>query len=864
MNNFIKQIFSSLASPENIQRMKEKLPLEFPEAMENSFMTYMLERSYLEDVANNEQFKVSDTLGWRGGWLKINRIPIHPSNEEKYDLLARWQATLATLHTWNEKIVFVLRRQAGHTSLYIGTSGASLQKAQERGETALNNNMPGIDVEKVESNEMIDLIQNIATSSHIGAVTGIPSFRENTHYNVLQTLDQIAFGIRDYDGEEANFTLMVIADPIKDTDTSDIIRRYQKMGSDIHTDVRHTLGETSQVGRSKSNTLGIGGLLKSAGELASILAGVPLAGEILSYIIGGEVNYQSGSSISFSRNTGSETLNKFAEYTEKLTDMHATRLRDGRSMGFWNAGVYVLGNRETDVNTLLGMLRSIYSGDKSYIEPVRIHQFRPEAINSVRENLLKMNLIPIQRPDIKDNETEWHTLGQNYQYLSTPVNTSELSLLTSLPRKDVPGLRFVKTAVRFANNPGSNLGQEVLSMGRIIDTGVEQKNEYKIDVHSLVRHSLIVGGTGCGKTTTCKTIINEVLSKNIPVLIIEPAKDEYVRWAIEQRKQGHAINIFMPGQEGEEFSRLKLNPFQPAAIKGAPIDMLSRCEQFTALINASLPASDVLPVLIDETFYSYLKNQPFGYDFINGEMAQLEGDYPKLDGLTATAKDVMKNRGYSEEVSRGLSAALETRFNYLTRGKRGRIMNVYHSTTWTKLFQDTTVVNLSKLANAKDKALIMSLLMLALYEYRISAYTYDEDYRKKAQSNKLQHLTVVEEAHNVLTKPGNDIQGTGNPQQVVADLFGNMLSEIRSYGEGLMIVDQVPTRLIPDAIKNTNYKIVHRMTSPDDCEVMEAALALRKEQRGIIPLLAQGQVLIAGDRDDAASWVKIHKPNINL
>ena len=144
-------------------------------------------------------------------------------------------------------------------------------------------------------------------------------------------------------------------------------------------------------------------------------------------------------------------------------------------------------------------------------------------------------------------------------------------------------------------------------------------------------------------------------------------------------------------------------------------------------------------------------------------------------------------------------------------------MNVYHSSSWADLFQEVTVVNLSKLANAKDKALIMSLLMLSLYEYRISAYTYDSEYRKKAQSNKLQHLTVVEEAHNVLTKPSADTQGTGNPQQVVADLFGNMLSEIRSYGEGLMIVDQVPTKLISDTIKNTNYKIVHRMTAPDDC-----------------------------------------------
>ena len=224
----------------------------------------------------------------------------------------------------------------------------------------------------------------------------------------------------------------------------------------------------------------------------------------------------------------------------------------------------------------------------------------------------------------------------------------------------------------------------------------------------------------------------------------------------------------------------------------------------------------------------------------------------------------MDGRGYSQEVANGLAAALETRFKYLVRGKRGEVLNVYRSTPFNKLFNEPTVINLSKIANQKDKALIMSLLMLSLYEYRISAYNYDEEYRLKAQENKLLHLTVVEEAHNVLTRPSFDNTGVGNPQQVVADLFGNMLSEIRSYGEGLMLVDQVPTRLIDDAIRNTNYKIAHRLSAKEDVEVMAAALGLRVDQQSIIPLLQQGQAVITCDKDDAASWVKISKPKILL
>ena len=501
------------------------------------------------------------------------------------------------------------------------------------------------------------------------------------------------------------------------------------------------------------------------------------------------------------------------------------------------------------------MLRSIYSGDESYLEPIRIHKFKPGsgALGIIRS----FSLIPIALKDVK--EEDWHIFGPSYQYVSTPVNTQELSIFTSLPRKDVPGLRFVKTAVRFANNPGADLGEELLTLGKIKDYGVEQKTEYKLDINSLVRHSLIVGSTGSGKSTTCRKMIQTILDGGRKLLIIEPAKEEYARWAVKMRKEGKKVNLFMPGIrnfEGERVEQLKLNPFQPAAVEGADIDMMTRCEEFIALVNASLPASDVLPVIMDETFYTYLRSQDFGEDFMQGEMPQLP-EYPKIEGAIETARRVLKTRGYTDEVSQGIGAAVETRLTYLARGKRGEILNVRRSTPWSHLFDETTVVNLSRLANPKDRSLVMSLLLLALHEYRVSKFTNDQRYREDASANKLMHLTVVEEAHNVLSAPPVDHAGTGNPQQVVADLFSNMLSEIRAYGEGLLIVDQSPTKLIGDVIKNTNYKIVHRLSSKDDCIVMESALALREDQTGILPTLEVGDAIVYGDCDDAASWIRV-------
>lgn len=899
--SLIKQITKAYDYQSSIESLRNK-PFQMPLDLTSPMLEYMMERSYLENMTDRQNFIASHSPGRKNkpiSWIKIHRIPVHPSQAENYDLLTKWQAVLSSLHAWHCKTIFLLQRRHGETNLYIGLQGKSLEGGIGLLRSALINCMPGIEAEPIDNFKATNIderakgtmeLSGILDSYSVGgAITGIPSFRKETQSKFAQTLDQLAFGIRTERNEEADFSLIVVAEPMSDEETSEIINRYQKIGGDIHSEVSAQVSdsESKTDGEGKSTGLnmnfGLGQILNTAayalgGPIMTVAStGATFAAATLwGTSLGANRGYSSSKGVSVGRSVAKNYLNKFAQFAEKLTDMHCERLRKGRNLGFWNVGTYVMGYRDEDVSTVLGILRSVYSGDETYIEPIRMHLLHQnEGIKAMKN----FELIPVVNTDaVKEEENplgkEWHMLGNAYQYLSTPLNTEELSLETSLPRKDVPGLRFVRSSVRFANNPGANNATGMLSMGKIIDSGVVQGNDYSIDINSLVKHSLIVGSTGCGKTTTCKTIINEVLDRNIPVLIIEPAKDEYVRWAIKWNKEhpGKKVNIYMPGVKNLEIfgvkegpraiSPLKINPFQPAAVEGAPIDMLTHCEQLTALVNASLPTSDILPVIIDEAFFTFLSGI-YKNEFTSGEMQQKE-DYPKLDKVLPVARRILDGRGYSQEVANGLAAALDTRFKYLVRGKRGDVLNVFRSTPFTKLFNEPTVINLSKIANQKDKALIMSLLMLSLYEYRISAYNHDDEYRQKAQKNDLLHLTVVEEAHNVLTRPTFDSAGVGNPQQVVADLFGNMLSEIRSYGEGLMLVDQVPTRLIDDAIRNTNYKIAHRLSAKDDVDVMAAALGLRMDQQSLIPLLQQGQAVITCDKDDAASWVKITKPKIML
>ncbi len=866
--------FSDVLKGINSESLNIANPIKVPDNQFHELLDKVIERSSLEEISQRDKFYLDEEKPVQDiTWLKIVRLPVSPDNMSDYNMFDRWQGVLSSMHEWGYRFYFLLQRKNGQTGLYLGVRSQNeffdANDALEQVEEATSGSMPGIELKTLNSVECARLKMNLDQCNSIGAVTGLPSFFAEGKPGVLQTLDPLAFGIRGKDGAERDYNLLIIGDPISDAETTDIMNRMRTLGSEIHSFVERSVNESRQKSEQKQKGLGgsAGTIMGAAGSnISALLTGIPFAGPLigLAFCAAGGVLASTSKSISESSTLAVTTayLDKFAQYAEQLTDTHVERMKEGRNLGYWNVGIYVLGRDRKDVNTVNGMLRSIYSGKSTYVEPIRLHVLKKDsgAMEIVKDYF---DLIPILNPDAEGmtEDTVWHIFGKNYQYLSTPMNTKELALATSLPKNDVPGLRFVKSAVRFANNPPVITGESI-TLGNIVNMGVEQNAPYRIDHNDLVRHALVVGSTGSGKSCSCKRIMTEVLTKDIPVLIIEPAKDDWVRWAIKMNEtlpEEKKFRIYMPGLEefeGTKLQQLSLSPFQPAAVKGAKVDMTSRCENLIALLNASLPSEDILPVLIDETVYS-LYAAAYKEKFTGGALMDQQPIYPVLSSLSAMSTQVMNRKNYEEKVRSNLSTCLDTRFQYLTRGTRGKLLNVSKSTDYSQLFDHPTVINISGISASKDKALIMSVLLLSLYEYRKSKYANDANYRKQALRNKLLHLTLIEEAHNVLLKPEGS--SSSNPQKVVADLFTNMLSEIRSYGEGLMIVDQYPTRLIPDAIKNTNYKIIHRLSSPDDAQVMASSAALRDEQKALIPSLSPGNAIIFGDRDDAAAWIHMNK-----
>ena len=186
------------------------------------------------------------------------------------------------------------------------------------------------------------------------------------------------------------------------------------------------------------------------------------------------------------------------------------------------------------------------------------------------------------------------------------------------------------------------------------------------------------------------------------------------------------------------------------------------------------------------------------------------------------------------------------------RGWKGEMLNTLKSTPWNDLFEKPVIINLSYVGDDSDKAFFMALILQFLYEYKAAIA---EVGRVNFNDNTCKHLTIIEEAHRVMAKCDNPEM----PQYKSAMMFSNMLSEIRAYGEGLLLVDQVPTRLIPDAIKNTNLKICHRLVSEDDCKAIGESMSLSDEQRKVISKLMTGQCIVSSSLSTDTYWIKVNK-----
>ncbi len=899
-------------------------------------LSYCLERSYLNNTDTLQNLKAIPygTNLPSPIWLKINQVGKPLDGNMQYCMNAL-QNILHSLHLPSKsQLLFLINGNGNSFEIYLGirsmNSNFNESSFLNNVKTFACSNWAGLDCTILKQDKGLSKFQDkfdYKNSFGINklntvALTGLPSQKKG----LGNTLYPISIGNLLIGSESKDFSFLVVADPIPEFELNNIIyscreisghaeafksfnftQNAQTSFSDAYSRAKNEFENwNNSEGKTKKNLggftskalIGIGATLTTAflfppaaPFIASAAEGlVAAAGMSSALLISGllpsTTNTTSKGGGSGTTETVSKTIsnsnskaisrtfvNKHVEAIINNLNHHIDRFETSKALGSWNVGAYLISDDSLNIQNEAMHLRSMLSGDDSFFEPIRIHSIN-DALKEGTQKSLKYFASPkIMVTEPNSEVIMEHPLGSLFSELKTPMNTKELSLLVNFPTKPVAGINVVETSTEFSLKE-TKTEKDNIALGKLLNAGTKTNLTYSIPSKELAKHSLVVGINGSGKSNTCRRIIQELLEdrNNTPFLIIEPAKDEYVEWAMKfnEENSNNAINIFMPGRNkwrNKSLNKFSINPFDVIWLdKNEKPNVFEHIQKLTGIFNAILPMQEVLPVLMEEAIFAAYSeivksDDDFNYQWItSSEKSRIPDfgtNFPNFETLKKWASQVLQQKGYARETHMSLNAAMETRINSFLRGWRKECFCPTNSSIafYKRIFEKPTVINLSAIGNDDDKAFFMSVLFLMMYEYRQATH----EIRNESHLNtpELKHLLLLEEAHRII--PNTQNNSASNSKVKVSEMFSNIIAEIRSYGQGVLIADQIPSKINPDALKNTNMKIAHRLPAADDKASISVSMDLNKNQSSLIGKLAPGQAIIKSNMDSMPSWVQIEQ-----
>ena len=515
--------------------------------------------------------------------------------------------------------------------------------------------------------------------------------------------------------------------------------------------------------------------------------------------------------------------NKHIEELMKRIDQELERISMSESTGLWSVASYFFSydNDFASAESAATIFKSIMQGEESGVET--------SAINSWIDNSQKMKMLTNSVCHLS-HPVFWNNLTVNGENIkvenSSLLSSKELAMLLSLPHKSVPGfpvVEHVSLAKEVIRNNESLMKREV-SLGCIFDLGkAYTENRVKLDVKSLTQHVFVTGSTGCGKSETIYKLINETKQVGTKFLVIEPAKGEY-------KNVFGDVNVF--GTNPLIMPLLRINPFSfPTGVH-----VLEHIDRLTEIFNVCWPMYSAMPAVLKKAMLDAYESCGWDLRLSVNRLSQGEDVYPSFLDLFLSLEKVITESAYSEEVKSNYSGALLTRVESLTNGLNGEIFSVNELSNMV-LFDENCIIDLSRVGSQETKSLIMGILIMRLSEYRMTG--------ANTPNSALKHLTVLEEAHNILKRVSTEQSQEGsNMAGKSVEMITNAIAEMRTYGEGFVIVDQSPTSVDKAAIKNTNTKIVMRLPDEDDRKVSGKAAGMNDKQIDEIAKLPTGVAVV--------------------
>ncbi|MDO5295590.1 MAG: ATP-binding protein [bacterium] len=545
-------------------------------------------------------------------------------------------------------------------------------------------------------------------------------------------------------------------------------------------------------------------------------------------------------------------------WSKYLDDVLLPRLDRGRGKGLFLTCAFLFSDDRPVMYRLANTAMSLYSsqqGNRSALSFAEIERDSPKHKRCYEA------LQNLQIPHAKRREGELvrlgmaalsqKTSGNQKVFCGSWLSAEELGILTGLPQRDVIGLGLRREVEFGLNVPQPQ--EDRLELGHLVQCGtVRRQVPIALDRRVLDKHTFVAGVTGSGKTTTCQKILREC---GVPFLVIEPVKTEYRTLYGQKDDQGQPrfpqLTYFTPGQQ--DTAPFYLNPFE--LFPGEPVS--ARADMIKATMEAAFEMEAAIPQILEAGVYRAYEYKGWNVStdewFVNGKKEDpfAPGSYafPTLTDFKKAVEEVTIEQEFGERLQAEYLGSLRARINSLMVGAKGLMLNTPRSVNFRDLIHRQVVIELEEIRNGAEKSMIMGFIMTNLLQAVKLEY-----YARRKEGRRFQHITLVEEAHRLFSR---FVPGDSPSKRQGVEVFANMLAEVRKYGESLIIVDQIPDKMTPEVLKNTNTKIVHRLFAQDDKEAIGNTMALEDDQKAFLSNLRAGYAIVLTQDWPKAVQVKI-------
>ena len=777
-----------------------------------------------------------------------------------------------TLSTYKASVFILLDSNGQKTDIYLGVRNNETDNALKRStvtlgdtlKTAVIGHFPGVKIDSENRSTIAQLCERIQNQHNISSVSVVGNNKINTNEatndKFVQGLEKLILAMqgRQYVG-------LIVAENQSPQEVAILRKNYQEIYTKL-TPYQKVQTSTSQSsGKSRSQSFSeMNGKQKAAmlGGAALSAAGIAVGGVAggLVSMMGSAANKGTGSSKfefstkgafaggqiggqlsgfinslapieQLSETTGSSesttTENKMITDLLQVIDEEIKRTNEFDSYGMWNVAGYFLSDDMAAAEIAASNYRSLMNGENTGREVSAINSWR--ANNTQTEgnyNDLTAYLSRFIHPKFFYAKNEEASV---FIDATIAVSGKELGLHMGLPRETVPGLpviehaEFGKEVYKYSliGTRNESRPEDRMTLGKVFDLGQITDKVVELDNRSLNMHTFITGSTGSGKSNTVYQMLTELYQDKIPFLVVEPAKGEYKNvfgnWP--------DVNVYSTNPNIAEL--INLNPFMfPKSIH-----VLEHVDGLVEIFSVCWPMYDAMPAFFkDAILRSY---EAVGWDLGSSTFDGKKPEYPDFEILAEQLNTLIESSDYSNEIKSNYRGALITRVRSLTVGLN-KFIFTSEQTPYSKLFDENCILDISRVKSSETKALIMGLMVYILNEYRVDKQT--------SSNNGLKHVTVLEEAHNLL----KNTSGTGESNLIgkSVEMLTQTIAEIRTYGEGFIIVDQSPSSVDIAAIKNTNTKIVLRTPEANDREAVGRSMGLTNDQVNEIAKLPSGVAVV--------------------